>query len=113
MVHSDSKPANTLCTAGANIMVAITGGMPVLSDQLTKIVPVHSCPQKRKLDGFCVRNLYRKATGKIHVFKLMIHCIPVPVPALLVAPGLLTLLSPSPISGCERFPNSEEMSRWL
>lgn len=30
-----------------------------------------------------------------------------------VAPSLLTLLSPSPISGCERFPNSEEMSQWL
>lgn len=45
----------------------------------------------------------------------MIHSIPVlaPVTALLVAPGPLTLLSPFPISGCDRFPNSEGLSRWL
>ena len=38
----------------------------------------------------------------------MVHPSLVPVPLLLVAPGPLTLLSPSPISGCDRFPNSEE-----
>lgn len=38
----------------------------------------------------------------------MVHPILVPVPLLLVAPGPLTLPSPSSISGCDRFPNSEE-----
>lgn len=89
-------------------MVAVTARMPVLSHQLTKTLPLHSCARRRKLGGFCIINPQRKATVKIHVFKLMVHPILVPFPPLLVTPGPLTLPSPSHISGWDGFPSSEE-----
>lgn len=86
-------------------MVAVTVGMPVLSNHLT--LPLNSHARKRKLGGFCIINPQR-IYGKIHVFRLLILPILVPVPPLLVAPGPLTLPSLSPISGWDRFLNNEE-----
>lgn len=52
--NPDGKAVHTLWKVGARTMVAVTVGMPVLSNPLT--LPLNSRARKRKLGGFCIIN---------------------------------------------------------